>query len=111
MSAASSTQRVLVIIPTFNERDNVTTITDRVLSAVENAHVLVVDDNSPDGTGEIADGLAEQNPRIHVLHRSKGARAARNLTSRHADRRQGSCRGGSGATDASRVCDIRQPRW
>jgi dolichol-phosphate mannosyltransferase len=70
MSAASSVDRVLVIIPTFNERDNIGPITERVLRAVHNADVLVVDDASPDGTGEIADGLAAQDARVHVLHRA-----------------------------------------
>lgn len=70
MSAADSVGRVLVIIPTFNERDNITPISERVLEAVEAAEVLVVDDASPDGTGEVADLLAAKNPRIHVLHRA-----------------------------------------
>jgi dolichol-phosphate mannosyltransferase len=69
MSAASSLDRVLVIIPTFNERDNIGPISDRVLQAVQNADVLVVDDASPDGTGDIADALAAKDPRVHVLHR------------------------------------------
>jgi len=70
MSAESSTDRVLVIIPTFNERENITPITERVLAAVARADVLVVDDASPDGTGEIADELAAANPRVHVMHRA-----------------------------------------
>jgi dolichol-phosphate mannosyltransferase len=60
---------VVVIIPTYNERDNVRPITARVRSAVPSADVLVVDDNSPDGTGEIADELAAADDQIHVLHR------------------------------------------
>jgi dolichol-phosphate mannosyltransferase len=64
------TGRVVVIIPTYNERDNLRPITARVRSAVPDADVLVVDDNSPDGTGELADELAAADDQIHVLHRS-----------------------------------------
>ncbi|GAA1714760.1 polyprenol monophosphomannose synthase [Propioniferax innocua] len=60
---------VLVIIPTFNERENIPLITARLRAAVPNAHILVADDNSPDGTGEIADELAENDENVHVLHR------------------------------------------
>ena len=61
---------VAVIIPTYNERDNIEIITGRVRSSVPDAHVLIVDDNSPDGTGEIADKLAGEDPHVHVLHRA-----------------------------------------
>jgi dolichol-phosphate mannosyltransferase len=61
---------VAVIIPTYNERDNIEIITSRVRGAVPDAHLLVVDDNSPDGTGEIADKLAVEDSRVHVLHRA-----------------------------------------
>jgi dolichol-phosphate mannosyltransferase len=61
----------LVIIPTYNEKENAEAIAQAVLSACPEADVLFVDDNSPDGTGELADRLAEGNPRIHVLHRGK----------------------------------------
>jgi len=60
----------LVVIPTYNEIDNLRAITDRVLATTERADILVVDDDSPDGTGGLADRLAAQSPRIHVLHRS-----------------------------------------
>ncbi len=63
-------QRVLVIVPTYNEKDNVEVIAARLFQAVPNAHLLVVDDNSPDGTGRIADGLATADSRVHVLHRT-----------------------------------------
>jgi dolichol-phosphate mannosyltransferase len=70
-------QRVLVVIPTFNERENLPEITRRVGAAVPTAHVLVVDDASPDGTGELADELATADNRIHVLHRgAKGGLGA-----------------------------------
>ncbi|TNY34803.1 polyprenol monophosphomannose synthase [Thermomonospora catenispora] len=62
--------RVLVIIPTYNERENLERIVTRVRSAVPDADVLVVDDASPDGTGELADRMAAADPRVHVLHRS-----------------------------------------
>jgi dolichol-phosphate mannosyltransferase len=58
-----------VIIPTYNERDNLEPIITRVRAAVPDADILVVDDNSPDGTGEIADKLAALDPQVHVLHR------------------------------------------
>ena len=62
--------RVLVIVPTYNEAENLQLIVDRLLAAVPTAHALVVDDGSPDGTGELADGLATRDPRVHVLHRT-----------------------------------------
>ncbi|WP_026251612.1 MULTISPECIES: polyprenol monophosphomannose synthase [Streptomycetaceae] len=60
---------VLVIIPTYNEADNVKPIVARVRAAVPEAHVLVADDNSPDGTGKLADELAAADDHVHVLHR------------------------------------------
>lgn len=62
--------RVLVIIPTYNERENLEPITTRVRTAVPAVDVLVVDDASPDGTGEIADRLATDDEQVHVLHRT-----------------------------------------
>ncbi|MCB0910569.1 MAG: polyprenol monophosphomannose synthase [Propionibacteriaceae bacterium] len=61
--------RVLVIIPTYNESENLGPITARIRAAVPEAHILVADDNSPDGTGAIADGLAAADDHLHVLHR------------------------------------------
>ncbi len=58
----------LVILPTFNERTTLADIVDRVLAQIPRAHVLIIDDGSPDGTGEIADGLA-RDPRVRVIHR------------------------------------------
>jgi len=63
--------RVLVIVPTYNEKDNLEIIAGRLLTAVPDAHLLVVDDSSPDGTGDIADRMAAADPRVHVLHRSE----------------------------------------
>jgi len=60
---------VLVIIPTYNEAENVGLIVGRVRSAVPVVDVLVADDNSPDGTGAIADALAAADPQVHVVHR------------------------------------------
>jgi len=62
--------KVLVIIPTYNERENLPLILDRLLRAVPAVHVLVADDSSPDGTGQIADERAAADDRIHVLHRT-----------------------------------------
>jgi dolichol-phosphate mannosyltransferase len=62
-------RRVAVIIPTYNERENLEAISARVRAAVPAADLLIVDDNSPDGTGELADKLAAEDAQIHVLHR------------------------------------------
>ena len=62
-------ERALVIIPTYNERDNIEIIVDRTVRAVPSANVLIVDDGSPDGTGKIADEMAEGSDWVHVLHR------------------------------------------
>lgn len=67
----SPSQRVLVIIPTYNELENLPLIHQRVTHACPDVHVLVVDDNSPDGTGKLADELADADSgRTHVLHRT-----------------------------------------
>ena len=65
----SGSFRVLVVIPTYQERENVEPIVARVRAAVPDAHVLVADDNSPDGTGAIVDALAAGDDHVHVLHR------------------------------------------
>ena len=62
--------RILVIIPTYDEAENLPRIVPRVLEQDDRIDVLVVDDASPDGTGAIADALAAEEPRVHVLHRS-----------------------------------------
>lgn len=61
--------KTLVIIPTYNELENLPLITGRVRAAASEVDILVVDDNSPDGTGELADKLAAEDSHIHVLHR------------------------------------------
>lgn len=65
--------RTLVIIPTYNERENLGLIVGRLHAALPRTHVLVVDDGSPDGTGDIADALASNDEagRIHVMHRTE----------------------------------------
>ena len=62
--------KCLVVLPTYNERENLPNIVPAVLAQGEEFHVLVVDDNSPDGTGGIADELAASNQRVSVLHRN-----------------------------------------
>jgi dolichol-phosphate mannosyltransferase len=63
-------KRTIVVLPTFNEAENLPLIVPEILEQHEDLEVLVVDDNSPDGTGKIADQLAEADPRVHVLHRN-----------------------------------------
>jgi dolichol-phosphate mannosyltransferase len=67
--SASSPDKIAIVMPTYNERENLEQIVGRVLDLGPAYHVLVVDDNSPDGTGELADSLAERDPRVTVLHR------------------------------------------
>jgi dolichol-phosphate mannosyltransferase len=62
--------RVLVIIPTYNERENILSLGQAVLDQDERIDLLVVDDGSPDGTGDLADGMARDSGRIHVIHRA-----------------------------------------
>ncbi len=69
----SETGQVLVVIPTYQERENIETIVGRVTSAVPAAHILVVDDGSPVGTGKSADEMAGNDERILVLHRAEKA--------------------------------------
>uniref|UniRef100_A0AAU2VCP3 Polyprenol monophosphomannose synthase n=1 Tax=Streptomyces sp. NBC_00003 TaxID=2903608 RepID=A0AAU2VCP3_9ACTN len=61
--------KALVIIPTYNEAENIKPIVARVRAAVPEAHILVADDNSPDGTGKFADEIAAEDDQVHVLHR------------------------------------------
>jgi dolichol-phosphate mannosyltransferase len=63
--------KALVIVPTYNERDNLPPLVAKLLSLPVQIDLLVVDDNSPDGTGQIADDLAAKHPQVHVLHRSE----------------------------------------
>ncbi|MDQ6718042.1 MAG: polyprenol monophosphomannose synthase [Gemmatimonadota bacterium] len=63
-------ERALVIIPTYNERGNISRIIDAVLAQDSSIEVLIVDDNSPDGTGSIADEISAVNARVHAIHRT-----------------------------------------
>ena len=65
----ADTRSALVIIPTYNERENLPSIVPLVLEQDARLEVLVVDDGSPDGTGALADSIAAREPRVHVLHR------------------------------------------
>ena len=65
----TTSPRPLVLVPTYNERDNLEPVTAAILVAVPGADILVIDDGSPDGTGALADDLAAADPRVHVLHR------------------------------------------
>lgn len=66
-------RKTLLVIPTYDERDNVGPIAESVFRAAPESHVLFVDDDSPDGTGAVLDGMAAADPRVHVLHH--GAKA------------------------------------
>src|ERR1700722_4406915 len=65
--------RVVIVMPTYNERQNLEIIVSRGREAVPDADLLVVDDNSPDGTGDLADKLAEKDPHVQVMHRTEKA--------------------------------------
>ncbi len=70
MTAAPKLPRTLIVTPTYNEKDNLEHFVTSVLRVVPEVDVLIVDDNSPDGTGAIADRLAAANPRVRVMHRA-----------------------------------------
>ncbi len=69
----AGTDRVVMVVPTYNERDNLEWIVGRVRASVPAVDVLVVDDGSPDGTGDLADELAAADPQVSVVHRSEKA--------------------------------------
>jgi dolichol-phosphate mannosyltransferase len=69
-SGREPVSRVVVCIPTYNERENLPLVVGRLRAAVPDADVLVLDDSSPDGTGEVADELAAADDAVHVLHRA-----------------------------------------
>ena len=68
---ANAAARAVVVLPTYNERENICAIVPAILAASTEVDVLVVDDNSPDGTGKLADDLAAADPRVRVLHRER----------------------------------------
>lgn len=61
--------KYLIVIPTYNEKENIVKLIPEVLKQDKSIDILIVDDNSPDGTGKIVDGLSSKNRRIHILHR------------------------------------------
>ena len=63
--------KTLVVTPTYNERENLVTFLDQVFATVPDTHVLIVDDDSPDGTGDLAQSLAGKDARIHVMRRPR----------------------------------------
>jgi dolichol-phosphate mannosyltransferase len=63
-------RNALVCLPTYDEKDNVVPITEAILAATPDVDVLIIDDNSPDGTGQLADAIAAREPRVKVLHRT-----------------------------------------
>jgi dolichol-phosphate mannosyltransferase len=63
--------RAVICLPTYNERENLGPITEAILAATPEVDILVIDDGSPDGTGQLADEIAAREPRLHVLHRTK----------------------------------------
>jgi dolichol-phosphate mannosyltransferase len=69
MTASAALGPILVIIPTYNESENIARIISRTRSAVPDAHILIADDNSPDGTGKLADEIASTDDHVHVMHR------------------------------------------
>ena len=71
--SAAAAGRTVIIMPTYNERQNLEIIAGRVRESVPEADLLVVDDNSPDGTGDLADKLAETDQHIQVMHRTEKA--------------------------------------
>jgi len=70
---AAEADRVVIVMPTYNERQNLEIMAGRVRESTPEADLLVVDDNSPDGTGDLADKLAEADPHVHVMHRTEKA--------------------------------------
>jgi dolichol-phosphate mannosyltransferase len=68
--SATSAPRLVVVVPTYNEAGNIEALAERIFSAWPEADFLVVDDASPDGTGELAEKMAAADPRVHVLHRT-----------------------------------------
>lgn len=71
--SAVATGRVIIVMPTYNERQNLEIVVGRIRESVPSADLLIVDDNSPDGTGDLADKLAETDTRVEVMHRTEKA--------------------------------------
>ena len=71
--SSAAVDRVIIVMPTYNERQNLDGMAGRIRESVPDADLLVVDDNSPDGTGDLADKLAEVDAHVHVMHRTEKA--------------------------------------
>src|ERR1700728_4997560 len=71
--SGAATNRVVIVMPTYNERQNLEGMAGRRRESVPDADLLVVDDNSPDGTGDLADKLSEVDPHVQVMHRTEKA--------------------------------------
>ena len=71
--SAAATGRVIIVMPTYNERQNLEIMAGRIRESTPDVDLLVVDDNSPDGTGDLADKLAEGDSHVHVMHRTEKA--------------------------------------
>ncbi len=71
--SGASAGRVVIVMPTYNERQNLEIMVGRIRESIPQADLLVVDDNSPDGTGDLADKLAEADSRVQVMHRTEKA--------------------------------------
>ena len=71
MSPERARERALVIVPTYNERENIRRLVDSVLRQDGRIEMLIVDDGSPDGTGQIVAELERENPRVHLLERPR----------------------------------------
>jgi len=69
-NAISTSRATVVVIPTYNEVENIDVIVTRVRAAAPDVHILIADDGSPDGTGAVADALSSADPHVHVLHRT-----------------------------------------
>lgn len=82
---SAATSRALILVATYNELDNLPRLLENIFAAVD-ADVLIIDDSSPDGTGELADRLAASEPRLHVVHRpaKQGVASAHAYAFRHA---------------------------
>src|ERR1700738_648664 len=68
--APTTMPRTLIVTPTYNEKDNLPRFVDAVRSAMPDADLMIVDDNSPDGTGDMADAIAVKDDRVKVMHRA-----------------------------------------
>src|SRR5215472_9876545 len=73
MAEPAPAERSIIVMPTYNERQNLEGMAGRIRTATPEADLLVVDDNSPDGTGDIADKLAEADSHVQVMHRTEKA--------------------------------------